>query len=767
MKRLLLIGALLALVPVLVLGATSAAKRPIPTYPLTNGMEENSAPVVMPPYLELPGLDAVDLLGDTTTIGTTWYDNQHNGTIGRMVEKSSDGYLHLVWMNGLNSGASNRHIYYNAISPAGAQVWPQTGYPVESAYRGGFTVVDADFGGIALPAFHQMTTSTATNKTAIGADFGPHMGAFIVSETLPITGVGPLIWPKMMVGLNGRLNVMSTENVATAGAPQKQYFISGTYNAGTSTITYDPAWTLAPSTMTIAADVASSTVSNKMAYAWTYCRDAGFPGGTSFSQRNNDIWLLIDADGLNPDFNQAVNITNFIPPDLQYLPDTTRADMDTLRAYTDLNVFIDQNDYVHLTFTTPSFFELEGTTYWHPSIIWHWSNQYNEFKIVHNAFDDWNWNFVNCGAWNVKAQRPSLGQNPANGYLYCMYQVYDVDTTHLSLAGWPSGEVYVSVSTDGGQSWAVGTNVTSTITPNHATAGNCRSELTPSMAKVVDGYCHITYVYDRDAGNISQTEGAWTLNPVKYHKVPVGLIPTTPLVPQNVPFHVSVSYPNVTITMTPVGPPPVIPPTGGSFDYNASVHNGETASQAFDAWIMVKLPTGPMYGPVLGPVTLTLPASGTLTRVRTQSVPGSAPPGLYYYIGYVGDYPGAKWDSSYFNFTKNAVGAGGPLVGEWSNTGESFESGTATTPASFDLINIHPNPFNPSTTISFSLPEAAYVELAVYDLSGRQVAKLVEGMQSAGSHSAIFDGSGLSSGIYLYRLSSAGITANGKMLLVK
>jgi hypothetical protein len=223
------------------------------------------------------------------------------------------------------------------------------------------------------------------------------------------------------------------------------------------------------------------------------------------------------------------------------------ANRDTLRAYTDLCVFIDQDDWVHVAFTTRSYFEIQGTSYWHASIIWHWSEQYSplwpdngDFRMIHNAFDDWWWNFTDCGAWNVKAQRPSLGQDPETDYVYCTYQVYDCDTTALSAAGWPSGEVYVSVTTDGGLTWAEGTNVTETITPENAMAGQCLSELSPSMAKLVNDTCQILYVLDRDAGFVVQEEGTWTQNNVIYHRVPVDLIPTEPLVPQDVVLHVEI-----------------------------------------------------------------------------------------------------------------------------------------------------------------------------------------------------------------------------------
>jgi hypothetical protein len=85
----------------------------------------------------------------------------------------------------------------------------------------------------------------------------------------------------------------------------------------------------------------------------------------------------------------------------------------------------------------------------------------------------------------------------------------------------------------------------------------------------------------------------------------------------------------------------------------------------------------------------------------------------------------------------------------------------------FTLLGNNPNPFNPSTVIGFVLPEAAHVQLAVYDLSGREIAVLVNEITPAGRHQAVFNGKHLSSGIYVYRLQSSGQLLNGKMLLMK
>ena len=83
------------------------------------------------------------------------------------------------------------------------------------------------------------------------------------------------------------------------------------------------------------------------------------------------------------------------------------------------------------------------------------------------------------------------------------------------------------------------------------------------------------------------------------------------------------------------------------------------------------------------------------------------------------------------------------------------------------LSQNYPNPFNPVTTIRFSLPESAPVRLEVFDMLGRRVAILADGVMTPGWHEARFDGSTLSSGMYLYRLSIAAQTHTRSMLLLR
>jgi len=88
-------------------------------------------------------------------------------------------------------------------------------------------------------------------------------------------------------------------------------------------------------------------------------------------------------------------------------------------------------------------------------------------------------------------------------------------------------------------------------------------------------------------------------------------------------------------------------------------------------------------------------------------------------------------------------------------------------PTEFAITSAYPNPFNSVMRIGYALPEAANVRLSVYNVSGRLVADLVKGKVSAGVHTAIFDGSELSSGVYIIRLDAAGKTSQMKAALVK
>lgn len=92
---------------------------------------------------------------------------------------------------------------------------------------------------------------------------------------------------------------------------------------------------------------------------------------------------------------------------------------------------------------------------------------------------------------------------------------------------------------------------------------------------------------------------------------------------------------------------------------------------------------------------------------------------------------------------------------------------TPTLPKSIQLAQNYPNPFNPTTRISYSLPSQSRVRLSVFDLLGREISVLVQGVQAAGSHHIQFDASKLASGMYFYRLEATGTVLTKKMTLIK
>jgi hypothetical protein len=90
-----------------------------------------------------------------------------------------------------------------------------------------------------------------------------------------------------------------------------------------------------------------------------------------------------------------------------------------------------------------------------------------------------------------------------------------------------------------------------------------------------------------------------------------------------------------------------------------------------------------------------------------------------------------------------------------------------TAPSAFALDQNYPNPFNPATVLRYQVAVAGQVNIAVYDLLGRQIAVLVNEVKAPGSYVVRFDAAGLPSGMYVYRMSAGGFSAARSMMLVK
>jgi hypothetical protein len=127
-----------------------------------------------------------------------------------------------------------------------------------------------------------------------------------------------------------------------------------------------------------------------------------------------------------------------------------------------------------------------------------------------------------------------------------------------------------------------------------------------------------------------------------------------------------------------------------------------------------------------------------------------------YETGFTGKYPDPTVETSVFMAAvpihqEEAVGINNDVNTEFS----------------YQLDQNYPNPFNPTTQIKYTLAEKSNVTLKVFDMLGREVTTLVNGTQSAGTHSIDFNASNLASGLYIYKIQAGNFTQSKKMMLLK
>lgn len=174
---------------------------------------------------------------------------------------------------------------------------------------------------------------------------------------------------------------------------------------------------------------------------------------------------------------------------------------------------------------------------------------------------------------------------------------------------------------------------------------------------------------------------------------------------------------------------------------------------------------------VAGAIIFAININGEVSAYTTSSSDGSysletLPAGEYTLIVDNPEYENTS-DDEFVNvdYGNNSVKNKDILVSPESTTG--VIKNTNSIPTNYSLSQNYPNPFNPSTTIRFTIPERTQVKLDVYNLIGQKVKELVNGELEAGQYELTFDGSNLSSGVYLYRIQAGNFSSVKKMLLMK
>lgn len=190
---------------------------------------------------------------------------------------------------------------------------------------------------------------------------------------------------------------------------------------------------------------------------------------------------------------------------------------------------------------------------------------------------------------------------------------------------------------------------------------------------------------------------------------------------------------------------------GGSGSINAGGNNAASFTYTYNEWHTVEVRVNIAGASDMGSFNL----NGSNIHTWTWSTGADGNGGIKQ-LGGVNFYGAAPTDELYVdNFQL------------WDNSAPSDVEEYTNIPAVFELNQNYPNPFNPSTKIVYSIPQAGYVNLTIYNVLGEIVAVLVNGYRDAGVYNYTFNAENLTSGAYVYKLTSNSNVSIKKMLLTK
>jgi len=412
-KKILILAVLAAFVFVSSVIAEVSDKAPMTTLKALTGDE------VLPqsdahPYN--PGL-TTDSPG--TVLGTTYYDYQQNGSTGNRIAKCSDSSIYVAWTNAL-AWSTPRHVYYNWFDPLNS-IWNfESGARVNTDAGAGYTTMDKMSDGRGVIAYHR------SGVLYVAIEVMPGLNAFTITtpenELFPQTDDNPGIcyWPYVAVDNQDYIHVVATEN-SSSGVKQRVGY-TRSEDGGTNWSTF----TLVDTTMVIGVVVAASPFSDKVVVAYPKTTD-------TTDQFHNEIVYVLSEDGTTWDFRyDRVNITNY------------EDDSDSLYAYTDLDVIFDYNDNVHILWNDHAVASEGG--YYFKTNMKHYNSGTGTTTIIQTWPDSL---FTSiCGAWNLPMAKMSLGAD-ANNNIFATWTQFD--TADVSYNGYGNGDIYMSCSSDQGE----------------------------------------------------------------------------------------------------------------------------------------------------------------------------------------------------------------------------------------------------------------------------------------------------------------------------
>ncbi len=474
----------------------------------------------------VPGGLITNSPGDT--VGFTEYDYQCNGSTGNRVVADNAGGVHFAWMKGIDiepPGVGQREVWFNYKGGTG---W-LGGQPVSQLTRGGYTQISITGDDRAGVAYHE----TSGDAVTYAEDQVRGFGIFNYYDPPEMLAV-QCLWPYITLDRNDNIHIASVE-AQDAGIVMQDLSYTVSTDGGESWSRIHNVETLS----TISQNVVASPVSDKVAIVYNYSTRPSPPDPAPVAaQLYNTVYYIESEDGLTWDWeNDKVDVTGY-------------TDRDTLQAYTDLAAIYDYNDNLHIIWNAQFVYDTpEGFFTSFQTFLNHFDTESGEINEITRSDTAWVEEGCRPGAWNLSIAKMSLGVHEPTNAIFTAYTGF-FDTLDCSAGGqysdWANGEIYMTYSADGGANWAEPENLTNSPSPDCA-PGECDSDHWATLADRVDGYLHIMYVNDKDAGGIPQDnpqEGDATISPILYlaHPNPLTGIDDDEAIPRT--FALSQNYPN-------------------------------------------------------------------------------------------------------------------------------------------------------------------------------------------------------------------------------
>jgi uncharacterized repeat protein (TIGR01451 family) len=514
--------------------------------------------------------------------GNTWYEYQHNGSMGRQVSYSPvNDYAHFVWMRWPTS-TGPRHIRYNAYNSGAGWAWGSgaTAGKDVSGTNGGYTTIDVTPAGAAVAAWHEGGVPTAYDSYA-SKDYNTPLGFFddytanpapappscTGETTTPPAEEGRYIWPVVdFDSYNGDeiTHVVSCESPPGDEASDPQSIIyyravngvwddqCGAYGAACG-LFMGLSYTISPV-------VRSDPNSDDVAVVWLKPMyldgDPNDPCG--WTQWQNDI-VYYESNDAGCHWGGLVNVTDYSQGG------TLTPDQMQHQAYTDVSALYTSDGCLHIVWSTP-LRDLQGDTPCNPlyaTRVWHWDDCNDEISLVYDAttprfFCPTGAFMMSTGKCNISECTIEGDPDPDTTRLYVMFSRMGAHTSadgdtnadcsipppDNEFGNFANSDIFIVGSSDDGLTWGPsadlplyedghqgdGTQVTQGAAVNATNTetdqcmpGDCLSEHWGSMAKYNYDVLHIMYVEDHDAGagiRDDPQEGQLTDNPMIYMQEP-------------------------------------------------------------------------------------------------------------------------------------------------------------------------------------------------------------------------------------------------------